>query len=367
MLPAMRNTHSCFRQVVARLLVVAAAAAIALLPGSNRAHERTNSYDLTGEFISGVNLAGAEFGKIHKLDGSRARHGEEYVYPVGRFARNYNPAYFLNKGMKTFRLPFRWERLEPDLGGEFNQYELSRLRETVRDLSRLGAWVILDLHNYARYNDVKLGEGVTNEQFASTWRRLATEFSSNPQVLFGLMNEPYDISNSVWTDAVNSAITAIRSQGARNYVLVAGNGFSASQSWYAPATGGSNASALLAVHDALNRVIFEAHTYLDEDNSGRHAGCVSADIGAERLKPFTTWLRDNNKRGFVGEFGAGRSTVCLEGLSRLVRFIQENRNVYLGWTYWAAGPKWPPDWMYLIEPAGGNDAPQMIAISRYLG
>lgn len=244
--------HSCFGRVARHQLAVAAAIAIGLFPGLNRADERTDAYDLTGQFLSGVNLNGAEFAEIYRRDGSRARHGQEYVYPVGRFVRNYNPAYFLHKGMKSFRLPFRWEKLEPKLGGDFNPYEFSRLRETVQDLTKEGAWVILDLHNYARYDDVKFGEGVTKEQFASTWRRLATEFSSNPKILFGLMNEPYDISNSVWIDAANAAIAAIRTQGARNYILVGGNGFSASQNWYAPVEGGSNASALLTVHDPLN-------------------------------------------------------------------------------------------------------------------
>ena len=57
----------------------------------------------------GVNLAGAEFnerripGTIHK----------DYTYP-----RPGDVDYFAGKGMNVFRLPFRWERLQPALQGE---------------------------------------------------------------------------------------------------------------------------------------------------------------------------------------------------------------------------------------------------------
>ena len=59
------------------------------------------------------------------------------------------------------------------------------------------------------------------------------------------------------------------------------------------------------------------HQYLDSDGSGTSATCVSSTIGAERLADATNWLKTNNKKGFLGEIGAGNNgsrlpyTLCL--------------------------------------------------------
>jgi endoglucanase len=328
----------------------------------------SDPYDLSGKFMPGVNLAGAGFGQLKRPDGSPAVHGEDYVYPVPRYSPGYNPGYFLDRGMRVFRLSFLWERLEPALGQSFDEKEFSRLKETVADLTGRGAWVILDLHNYARYNGVRIGEGgFGSRQLASTWSRLATAFRGNEKVLLGLMNEPYDVSTAVWVDAANAAIAAIRETGSRHTILVAGNGYSTAQRWYETQPGGSNANALLAIRDPLNRVVYEAHTYLDPSSGGSGSDCVSTQIGVERLAPFTRWLREHKKKGFLGEFGAGSSPVCLAALGNMARYLDANRDVYLGWAYWAAGPKWPSDWMFLIEPREGKDAPQMSALIPHRG
>ena len=52
---------------------------------------------------TGTNLAGAEFGDT-VLPGT---FGTNYTYPT-----NAEVDYFVGKGMNTFRVPFRWERLQ---------------------------------------------------------------------------------------------------------------------------------------------------------------------------------------------------------------------------------------------------------------
>ena len=49
----------------------------------------------------------------------------------------------------------------------------------------------------------------------------------------------------------------------------------------------------------------EMHQYLDSDGSGTNPTCVSSTIGEERLADATTWLQQNNLKGFLGEMGAG--------------------------------------------------------------
>lgn len=50
------------------------------------------------------------------------------------------------------------------------------------------------------------------------------------------------------------------------------------------------------------------HQYLDSDGSGTSPTCVSNTIGAERLQDATTWLQQNNLKGFLGEIGAGSNS-----------------------------------------------------------
>jgi endoglucanase len=47
------------------------------------------------------------------------------------------------------------------------------------------------------------------------------------------------------------------------------------------------------------------HQYLDSDSSGTSADCTSETIGAERVAAATAWLKQNNLRGVLGEFGGG--------------------------------------------------------------
>jgi endoglucanase len=93
---------------------------------------------------TGVNLAGADFGDAN-LPGAYGQNAD-YVYP------NANEiSYFVGKGMNTFRLPFRWERLQRTMNGAFDATELSRLDSVVTAATTAGAYVVLDPHNYARY------------------------------------------------------------------------------------------------------------------------------------------------------------------------------------------------------------------------
>jgi endoglucanase len=312
-------------------------------------------------FLTGVNLASASFG------GSRGRHGTDYVYPVEPFAPGYrSPSYFVSNGMNSFRLAFLWERLQPKLNEPLDPAETKRLVGATNELLKLGVWVVLDVHNYARYKEEAIGsKTVTIAEFADLWQRIAVLFKGNDRVIFGVMNEPHNIATETWVDASNAAIAAIRKAGANNLILVPGNGWSSAYNWYGDSYGKPNAEALLNIVDPLNRVAFEAHLYLDEDSSGTHASCVSPSIGVERLQPFTRWLDEHKKLGFIGEFGAGKSDVCLKALSALVESLQARQDIYLGWTYWAAGPWWPNDYFSLLEPKGG-EAPQMMALRPYL-
>lgn len=306
--------------------------------------------------LAGVNLSGAEFGK--NVPGT---YDVDYTYPKAA-----SLDYFIDKGMNAFRIPFLWERLQRTLFEEFNEREQERLISLTEAVTDKGAFAIIDPHNYARYNDQVVGSDIENDALADFWGRLALLFRDNPNVIFGLMNEPHDMETEQWQKAADAATAAIRDSGAANLLLVPGNGWTGAHSWTADYYGTPNSEVMSSFEDPLNHFAFEVHQYFDSDASGSHDACVSEEIGKERLTAFTEWARDNEVRAFLGEFGAPASDVCLHAVDNMLSFVSDNLDVFIGWTWWSAGPWWG-DYAMSIEPdENGEDKPQMLVLSRHL-
>jgi len=306
----------------------------------------------------GVSLAGAEFGEA-ELPGT---YGKHYIYPDPSSA-----AYFAGKGMNLVRLPFSWERLQRSLNGGFDSTELARLKSFVATVTAAGTTVLIDPHNYARYNGKLIGSSeVPIGAFADFWSRLAAEFKGHAKVMFGLMNEPHDMATETWVTAANAAIVAIRATGATNTIAVPGNAWSGAFSWSDSWYGTPNATAMLKIADSGNNVLIEVHQYLDADSSGSKPVCVSATIGSQRLAGFTQWLRTNRRRGLLGEVGGADNSTCNQAVADALNHLTANADVWTGWIWWAAGPWWG-DYFLSIEPgAGGIDKPQMSVLAPYL-
>jgi endoglucanase len=310
----------------------------------------------------GVSLAGAEFGADVWGNGTLpGTLGANYAYPTQA-----EVAYFAGKKMNTVRMPFRWERLQPALQAGFDAAEWARLDGFVAGATASGMTVLLDPHNYARWYSGVVGAGVSNAAFADLWSRLATAYKDNPKVVFALMNEPHDMPTEQWLAAANAAIAAIRAAGATNLVLVPGNGWTGANSWNQDWYGGSNASVMLGVKDPAGNYAYEVHQYLDGDGSGASPDCVSDTIGVERLAAFTGWLRSHARRGFLGEVAGGANATCQAAVGKTLAYLGANSDVWIGDTWWAAGPWWG-NYMFSIEPRGdGSDAVQMAWLAPYL-
>ncbi|MCC4604769.1 glycoside hydrolase family 5 protein [Xanthomonas campestris] len=325
---------------------------VLLLAGQSPAHAQTRA--LT---YAGVNLSGAEFASSKKP----GVLNKDYMYAS---ASDY--AYFAGVGMNTIRLPILWERLQPSALGELDPAQLALLQQAVARAKASGMYLVIDIHNYAKYYGYRIGgPEVPVATFTDLWRRLALAFNSDNAVIFGLMNEPNNISSGEWAATAQAAIDAIRRTGANNLILVPGALWTGAHSWYSPTSDGqSNATALASIYDPLNRYAFEAHQYLDADSSGTSSVCVSATIGAERLRNFTEWLRTNRKRGFLGEFGTAHNAVCNTALQGMLGYMESNADVWMGWTWWAAGSWWNLSYAYNVHPnKDGTDKPQMTILS----
>lgn len=326
-------------------------------PATDRARLLARS---TSELLYGVNLAGLGFGD----NAFPGKVSVNYVVPSSK-----DVAYFATKGMRLVRFDFRWERLQPKLGGPLNPEYLGYIRGLTEAITSRGLIAILDLHNYARRKTVTprkvvvdlLGTpSLPDEAFADVWRRLAEEFKSNPLVWFGLMNEPHEMPTRQWLRSANAAAKAIRETGATNKILVMGNHWGGAKDFVST----DNAVVMAGFKDPGNNFAFEVHQYLDAPPTS-FGGPAIAGSGATVLSPVTRWARSKGFRLFLGEFAfLGTPHDMAEGKAML-EFIEANSDVWLGWAWWAAGPWWG-DYYYSLQPSNGQDKPQMDVLQHFI-
>lgn len=298
--------------------------------------------------LTGLNLAGAEFGSEKSI------YGQGYIYPSDD-----DLDFVAKRGLNVIRLPFLWERLQTQPGGELEPAELARLDDAVARARRRKLAIILDVHNYGRYRGERIGDaGAPTEKFADFWKRLAAHFANQEGVIFGLMNEPFGMISEHWVASANAAIAAIRAAGAHNLVLAPGNAWTGAHSWNASSYGAPNSVAMRAIVDPCENTAIEFHQYFDQDFSGTKAACQPPEVGVKALKEATDWLRGQKRKGFLAEFGTGPGVACLATLDAALSHLDQNGDVWLGWTYWAAGAWWTPDYPLSVEPRAGADRPQ---------
>ncbi len=164
--------------------------------------------------------------------------------------------------MNIVRLPVLWERVQPTLNDALDATQLNLILNAVEQAKAQKLHIILDIHNYAKYNDELIGsDNVPISAFADLWKRLSLQFSNDKAVIFGLMNEPHEITSTTWAKAAQAAINAIRSTGARNLVLVPGTAYSGAHSWLSSYYGIPNGEALLNINDPAKHMTFEVHQY----------------------------------------------------------------------------------------------------------
>ncbi|KAF8239797.1 endoglucanase [Tricholoma matsutake] len=284
----------------------------------------------------GVNESGAEFAP-NALPGTA---GTDYAFPAPS-----SIDFFVSQGFNTFRVPFLMERLSPPatgLTGAFNQPYLSGLTTIVDYITSKGAFAIIDPHNYMRYN----GQVITS---TSDFQTCPNPSSSSAiwlmRAFTDVMNEPNGIPAQNVLSLNQAAINGIRACGATSQLILA-EAWTGAWSW---TTSGNTVFAQIT--DPHNNTAIQMHQYLDSDASGTSGTCVSPTIGAERLQAATSWLQANNLKGFLGEMGGGSNDVCVSAVYGAICAMQES-GVWIGFTWWAAGPFWG-NYFTSIEPPSG--------------
>ncbi|PLB46446.1 putative endoglucanase [Aspergillus steynii IBT 23096] len=295
----------------------------------------------------GTNEAGAEFGQ-NTIPGDLGTH---YIWPDLSTIKTLHDA-----GMNIFRVAFMMERLIPEkLTGTPDAKYLSDLKATVKGITDLGDYAIIDPHNFGRYYGNVIS---STSDFAAFWTTLAKEFVNNDKVIFDTNNEYHTMDQTHVLNLNQAAINAIRATGATSqYIMIEGNSWSGAWTWV---TVNDNLKALTDPNDKL---IYEMHQYLDSDGSGTSSTCVSSSIGQERVAAATAWLKENNKKGFLGEFAGGANSVCQTAVQGMLSYLGQNSDVWLGAAWWAAGPWWG-DYIFNMEPSGGTGYTNYLSLLK---
>ncbi|KAF7318318.1 Glycoside hydrolase family 5 protein [Mycena chlorophos] len=290
--------------------------------------------------FTGVNIPGFDFG----CDTS-GNCNEGAAYPpltqyYGADGAGQMTHFVNDDKYNTFRLPVAWQYLVGyEVSNPLNTTNLAVYDALVQACLGTGAYCIVDIHNYARWNGAIIGQGgPTNAQFAATWSQLAAHYKNESKIIFGVMNEPHDIPNiTLWAGSVQAAVTAIRNAGAtEQIILLPGSDYASAQQFISDGSAAA-LSTVVNPDGSFTNLIFDVHKYLDSDNSGTHSECVTNNI-EDAWEPLAQWLRTNNRQAFNTETGGGYDdSGCLTYMCEQIAYQAQNSDVFLGYVGWAAG------------------------------
>jgi len=222
----------------------------------------------------GVNLAGLEFGKQAESFSAQEPGllGQDYFdEPAASFA------YLAGRGIDLVRLPFRWERLQPEPGGALDADYVRTIEDMLDAAAEQGIDVVLDLHNYGVFETsdgtLRLGSGeLPRDALTDVWLRMSARWSDHPAVLaYGLMNEPHSLGDGStresavqWELTTQSTLDALRAAGDTTLLMIPGYDWSSLRRW-------SENHPVGWISDPANNFRYEAHPYWDDIGEGAYA------------------------------------------------------------------------------------------------
>jgi endoglucanase len=212
----------------------------------------------------------------------------------------------------------------------------------------------------------------TNAHFANLYTQLATYFSGNDLVGFGMLNEPNNMSTMTWFSTAQAVITAIRNTGNTAWIFVPGNGYSSWQ-WISDdydtasikrssAYGWENANGVgFPLSDPLNKLIAAPHIYMDDEGGTTYkinavGGGAQVNALVDRISVVVDWARGFNTRHrtapikvYLGEIGYYAGTTTTAGYdgnytgttaqtcwNNFITYLGANSDVFVGFAWWAA-------------------------------
>lgn len=193
--------------------------------------------------------------------------------------------------------------LDNSLGGKLSQTNFEAYDQVMQACLSTGAYCLIDVHNYARWNGGIIGQGgPSDDDFVDLWVQLSSKYKANHKVVFGIMNEPHDLDIGTWGQTCQKVVTAIRNNGATSQmILLPGTNFTNALTFVS--TGSAAALDVITNPDgSQDGLLMDLHKYLDENNSGTHETCTTDNVQA--FEDISQWLRDHNRTAMVSETGA---------------------------------------------------------------
>lgn len=324
----------------------------------------------------GVNLVGGElvWGKVNT---DNPVVNQDYL-----FVSNQDIDYLVTKKIGFTRLLVSWEALQPVLNQPFsNGTYASTFKSRVDYATSKNLNVMIEIHggldtNFAKYKGNLVGSSaVPNAAFADFWKRMAETYKNNPKVMYGLSNEPHNMSTTQWFSAAQTAISSIRSTGSKQMIFIPGNGWTGATSWTdnwydTDPVKVSNTTAFLSLQDPAKNLVASIHVYLDTNASGAGDDVVSPTIGVERLTKVVNWAKSNGVKLHLSEIGANAANPAAKlAVQNLLNYIQANNTVVIGWSWWAYGPpSWWSGYKFTLAPKSNYtvEDPKFAWLAPYL-
>ncbi|KAH9450269.1 hypothetical protein Pst134EA_026975 [Puccinia striiformis f. sp. tritici] len=242
--------------------------------------------------------------------------------------------HFLAQNVNFFRVPVAWEYLQPEMNGKLNEVNLKTYRTFIEKVTTGGAYAAIDLHSASFpsswWQIVGESSFTPASALVSLWSQLGGVFKDNPLVMFGLSKEPHDLDITKWAITVQAVVTKLRTDKIENILLIPGADYTPIKTfpeWY-------NAMKVVKNPDgSFEKLIFEAHRYLDSDNSGKSPECSGADEVSKAVEP----LKPGGRQIPLAETGGGNTASCMKLLPELAQAVTEAYPVFGGFALWAVG------------------------------
>jgi aryl-phospho-beta-D-glucosidase BglC (GH1 family) len=347
-------------------------------------------------FALGINLSGME-------DGSGAPSLAEM-------------SYFVNRGIKVFRLPLSWTSIQSTASGALDGTAyLATLSSIMANAASIGAKIIPDIHTFGvGPGGVKIGSaGLPVTAFVDFWTKFSAWLRADPNyaaiAAYDPMNEwngmdPNSVlpsttySQNLILSANSGVMTALRGAGDNTKLLLEWDHFSGA--WDA-VTNNIHLLFTLILSDPAQNSKASLHCYLDNDSSGSNfvwaneiakpglappGTPTSVNIFSERLASVVALAQAMGIPLHVGEMGWSSDALTLGGNDDYADWNQaaDNALAYcvanaIEITPWAAGPGFTLSYGYNPEPSNvaspgtkdfttaGLQSTQMVILEKYSG
>jgi hypothetical protein len=115
---------------------------------------------------------------------------------------------------------------------------------------------------------------------------------------------------ALWEEFSQAGVDAIRANADNSAIMIEGYDFASASKW-------AINHPTKWITDPQNKIIYQAHTYMDANNSGSYANSYAvdnatamgngytstADRAVQQVKVFTDWVTAQGVKGFIGELG----------------------------------------------------------------